>query len=78
MSYQLICERLRMVELDDCSFLQLEHLVKNNLSRAHELFSVQNLNISRYRKFKCQVMCCVTNEHLAQFDLRETRVSSRT
>jgi hypothetical protein len=71
MSYQLICERLRMVELDDCSILQLKHLVGSNLSRAHDLFSIQNLNISQLHMFQCQAMCRVTNEHLARFDLRE-------
>jgi hypothetical protein len=45
MSYQLICERLRMVELDDCNILQLKHLVGSNFSRVHDLFRVQNLNI---------------------------------
>jgi hypothetical protein len=42
----IIYERLCMVELDDCSILQLEHLVGSNLSRVHDLFSVQNLSIS--------------------------------
>jgi hypothetical protein len=77
-SYQLICERLRMVELDDCSTLQLEHLVGSNLSRAHDLFSIRNLITLRLCMFKSQAMCRVTNKHLAQLDLRETWVSRRT
>jgi hypothetical protein len=72
MSYQLICERLRMVELDDCCILQLKHLDGSNLSRVHDLFNVQNLNISLLRMFKCQTMCRTTNEHLARLDQRET------
>jgi hypothetical protein len=32
MSYLLICERLRMVELDDYNILQHDHLVENRLS----------------------------------------------
>jgi hypothetical protein len=78
MSYQLICERLRMVELDDCSILQLGHLVGSRMSRAHDSISVRNLSISRLRMLKCQAMCRATNEHLARLDLRETRVSRRT
>jgi hypothetical protein len=46
MSYQLICERLHMVEVDDGSILWLEHLVRRRLSRVHDLFSVWNLSIS--------------------------------
>jgi hypothetical protein len=66
-----------MVELDDHNILQLEHLDGNNLSRAHDLFSVPNISISRLRMFKCQAMCRATNEHLARLDLKETRVSRR-
>jgi hypothetical protein len=71
-SYQLICERLRMVELDDCSVLQLEHLVRSNLSRAQYLFSIWNLIISQLRMFNSHAICRMTNEHLARIDLRET------
>jgi hypothetical protein len=78
MSYQLICKRLRMVQLDNCNILWLEHLGGSNLSRVYDLFSVWNLSISQLHMFKCQAMCRVTNEHLAQLDLRETRVSRRT
>jgi hypothetical protein len=35
-----------MVELDDCNILQLEHLVGSNLSKAHDLFNVQNISIA--------------------------------
>jgi hypothetical protein len=49
----LICERLHMVELDDYNILHLEHLVRSKQSRVHDLFSVQNLIISRLRMFKC-------------------------
>jgi hypothetical protein len=78
LSYQLICERLRMVELDDSSILELKHLVGRRLSRAHDLFSVWNLSISRLRVLKCQAKCYATNEHLAWLDLRETWVSRST
>jgi hypothetical protein len=78
MSYQLICERLRMVELDDRNILQLKHLVRSRSGRAHDLFSIQNLNISWFRMFKCQAMCRMTNEHLVRLDLTKTRVSRRT
>jgi hypothetical protein len=78
MSCQLICERLHMAELDDCNILQLKHLVRSNLSRVHDLFSVQNLSISRLHMFKCQAMYLTTNEHLSRLDLTETRVSRRT
>jgi hypothetical protein len=63
MSYHLSCERLCMTGLDDCSILQPRHLVKSRLGGTHDLFSIQNLNISWLCKFKCQVMCRVTNEH---------------
>jgi hypothetical protein len=49
----LICERLRMVELDDYSILQLGHLVRGRLSRGHDLISDQNLSISLFRMLKC-------------------------
>jgi hypothetical protein len=78
MSYQLICERLRMVELDDSSILQLENIIGSNLSRAHDLFSVRKLSILRLHMFKCQAMCHMTNEHLARLDLSETQVCRRT
>jgi ribosomal protein S13 len=68
MPCQLICERLRMIELDDRSILQLKHLVGSNLSRAHDLFSVQNVSISRLCMFRCHAMCRATNEHLAHLD----------
>jgi hypothetical protein len=42
----LIYERLHMVELDNCSILQLEHLVESRPSRVHDLFSVRNLSMS--------------------------------
>jgi hypothetical protein len=78
MSYHLIYERLHIVKLDDYNILQVKHLVGSNLSRVYDLFSVQNLSISRLCMFKSQAMCRVTNEHLAWLDLRETRVSRRT
>jgi hypothetical protein len=40
----LSCERLRMVELDDCSILQPGHLVESRLGGMHDPISVQNLN----------------------------------
>jgi hypothetical protein len=78
MSYQLICERLRMVELDDCNILPLGHLVVSKMSRAHDSITIQNLSISWLRMLKCQAMCRVTNEHFVRLDLREIRVSRRT
>jgi hypothetical protein len=36
MSYRLVCERLCMVELDDCNILQLGHLIASRMSRAHD------------------------------------------
>jgi hypothetical protein len=56
MSYHLSCERLRMAGLDDYSILQPGHLVGSRLGGTHDSFSVQNLNIARLRKFKCQAM----------------------
>jgi hypothetical protein len=61
-----------MVELDDYNILQLKHLVRSNLSRAHDLFSVRNLSISWLCMFSSKAMCDVTNEHLARLDLRES------
>jgi hypothetical protein len=75
MSYHLSYERLRMVRLDECSILQARHLVESRLRGTHDSFSIWNLNISQLRMFKIQAMCRVTNEHLAQLDLRETRIS---
>jgi hypothetical protein len=62
---------------NEYNILQLEHLVRRNLSRVHDLFGIRNLGISWFRMFKSQAMCRVTNEHLAQLDLRETLVSRR-
>jgi hypothetical protein len=67
-----------MVELDDCSILQLEHLVRSRLSRAHDLFSVRNLIIWRLCMLKCPAMCHAIDEQLDRFNLRETQVSRRT
>jgi hypothetical protein len=78
MSYHLSCERLCMAGLDDCNILQPGHLVRNRLGGMHDSFSIQNLSILRLCMFKSQAMCRVTNQHLAQLDLRETRVSRRT
>jgi hypothetical protein len=61
-----------MAEVDDCNILQLGHLVKSRLSRAHDSISILNLSISQFCKLKCQVMCRAIDEHLAQLDLRET------
>jgi hypothetical protein len=69
MTYELICERLIIVKLDDCSILQCEHLVRSNMSRAHDSFNVQNLSISHLCMLKSQVMCHMTNEHLARLYL---------
>jgi hypothetical protein len=78
MSYNLSCERHHMARLDDYSILQLGHLVRSRLGGTYGSFSIWNLSISRLRMFKSQAMCHVTNEHLAQLDLRETRVFRRT
>jgi hypothetical protein len=72
MSYYLSYERLHMAGLDDCSILQLGHLVRNRLGGMQNSFNVQNLGISWLRMFKSQARRRATNEHLAQFDLRET------
>jgi hypothetical protein len=61
-----------MARLDDWDILQPEHLVGYKLSRAHDLLSVPNLDISWFRMHKCQGICRATNEHLAWLDLRET------
>jgi hypothetical protein len=66
MSYHPGYERFRMAGLDDCSILQPGHLVGSRLGGTHDSFSIQNLSISWLRMFKSQVMCRVTNEHLAQ------------
>jgi hypothetical protein len=47
----LSCERLRMVELDDYSILQLGHLVGNRLGGMHDSISAQNL---RSHDFTCR------------------------
>jgi hypothetical protein len=77
-SYHLSYERLHINGLDDCSILQLEHLVRSRLGGVHNSFNIWNLSISWLRMFKCQAMCYATDEHLARLDLRETRVSRRT
>jgi hypothetical protein len=61
-----------MAKLDDYNILQLRHLVRSRLSRVYDSASIQNLNISQLRMLKCQAMCRMTNEYLAQLDLRET------
>jgi hypothetical protein len=78
MSYHLSCERIHMARLEYCNIIQPEYLVRRRLGGTHDLFSVQNLSISRLHMFKCQAMCRTTNGHLAWLDLRETRVSRRT
>jgi hypothetical protein len=40
MSYQLTCERLRMVELDDYIVLYLKHLVESRMCRRHDSVSI--------------------------------------
>jgi hypothetical protein len=78
MSYHLSYERLCMAGLDDCNILQLEHLVWSRLGETQDSFNIWNLSILWLCMFKCQAMCHVTDRHLAQLDLRETRVSRRT
>jgi hypothetical protein len=78
MSYHLSYKRLRMAGLDDCNTLQPGRLVRSRLGGAHASFSVQNLSISQLHMFKSQPMCHANDEHLAQIDLKETRVSRRT
>jgi hypothetical protein len=50
-SYHLSCERLHMAGLDNCSILQLKHLVKNRLGETHDSISVQKL---RSHSFACK------------------------
>jgi hypothetical protein len=59
----LSCKRLRMAGLDDCNILQLKHLVESMLGGMHDSFSILNLSIAWLHKFKCQIMCHVSNEH---------------
>jgi hypothetical protein len=78
MSYHPSCERLCMAGLHDYNILQPRHLVRSRLGVMHDLFSVQNLSISRLCMFKSKAMCCTMNDHLAPLDLRESRVSRLT
>jgi hypothetical protein len=43
----LSSKRLCLAGLDDCSILQVEHLVKSRLGGTHDSISVQNLSFSR-------------------------------
>jgi hypothetical protein len=63
MSYHLNCDRLCMAGRDDCSILQLGHLVRSRLGGMHDSFSIQNLSISRPCRFKYYAMRRMTNEH---------------
>jgi hypothetical protein len=74
----LSCERLRMAELDDCSILQLRHLVENRLGGTHDSISVQNLISHSFACTSSQAMSRATKEHLAWRDLWQTRVSRGT
>jgi hypothetical protein len=74
----LSCERLRMARLDDCSILQLRHLVENRLGGMHDSISVQNLRSHSFACTSSQTMSRATKENLAWRDLRETRVSRGT
>jgi hypothetical protein len=65
MSYLLVCERLHMVELDDCSILQTK--LECMTHSAFENSASHGFICSRVRP-----MGCVTWEHLARLDLRET------
>jgi hypothetical protein len=67
-----------MAELDHCNILQLGHLVRSRLSRAHDSVYIQKLSISRLCMLKCEAMCSANDKHLASLDLRETRVSEGT
>jgi hypothetical protein len=87
MSYLLICERLHMVELDDCSILQtklerMTHSVfENSASHGFTCSRVRPMGCAASHGFTCsrvRPMGCVTCEHLARLDLRETQVSWRT
>jgi hypothetical protein len=74
MSYHLSCEKHRMAGLDDCSILQLRHLVRNRLGGTHDSISVQNLRAHSFTCRNSQAMCHTTKEHLACRDLRKIRV----
>jgi hypothetical protein len=67
-----------MVGLDDCSILQLRHLVQSRLGGMHDSISIQNLRLHSSACGSGQAMCHVTKEHLACCGLRQTRVSGGT
>jgi hypothetical protein len=74
----LSCERLCMAGLDDCSILQPGHLVRNRLGGTHDWISVQNLSSHGFACTSSHAKSHAMKEHLAQHDLRQTRVSGGT
>jgi hypothetical protein len=78
MPYHLICERLRMARLDDCSILQPEHLVENRLGQMHDLINIQNFRSHNFACKSSQAMCHATKGGLACPSLRQTQVSGGT
>jgi hypothetical protein len=60
-----------MARLDDCTILQLGHLVKSRLRGVHDLISIQNLSSQGFACTSSQAMSHVTKEHLAWCDLRQ-------
>jgi hypothetical protein len=74
----LNCGRLCMAGLDDCSIIQLGHLVWSRLGGTHDLISVQNLRLHNFACGSSQAMCRATKEHLACRGPRLTWVTGGT
>jgi hypothetical protein len=60
-----------MAELDDCSILQPEHLVRNRLGGTYDSINVHNLKSHCFACRDSQAMCRVSKEHLAYHNLRK-------
>jgi hypothetical protein len=71
-------ERLHMVGLDDCNILQPGDLVGSRQRGTHDSIIIQNLSSQDFACTSSQSLSRTTKEHLAQHDLRQTRVSGGT
>jgi hypothetical protein len=61
-----------MAGLDDCNILQPRHLDESRLGGMRDLINIQNINLHGFACTSSQAMSCVTKEHLAWHDLRQT------
>jgi hypothetical protein len=71
-------ERLHMVRLDDCNILQPRYLIGSRQRGTHDSIIIQNLSSQDVACTSSQSLSHTTKEHLAQHDLRQTRVSGGT